>query len=172
MRGSDLPVFLVGRRYELNRVSPLPPELVGANFVEFSVLHESEVPAEWTTHRLAQHENVPYSDGEFREYDVLPARSIKNPASLCLTSPPVWKTEAALWPTELGQPMMFVGQVTVVENEVAKACFTWDISVFLFHGAATGQHRFQVVTQDLLLQTASEHYRSESRRSRMRPQRA
>ncbi len=50
----------------------------------------------------------------------------------CMAEKPSWVGEEPAWPFFEGKPMGFIGQISLVENEVTKKHLTWDNVVYVF----------------------------------------
>jgi len=73
-------------------------------------------PGTWRCTRLMQHEDVVYSQ-PLEPIGHVPAAQVDATASSA-GKPPRWSSRsAAIWPTDAGEPMLFVGQVAARENE-------------------------------------------------------
>lgn len=153
--------YLFGMRIELLGAE-LDGALMGEGYVvEFLVL-EMSANRESCAHRLRQQSSVTFSDLD-EPKDYLPAASIGNAAKFSTGEKPKWKGLVAVWPTIGGQPMIFVGQVTLRENAITRSLLTWDAVVYLFWLPTSVGSRFKIVTQKPSEQTADEHYALEER---------
>jgi hypothetical protein len=112
-------------------------------------------PGAWRCTRLMQHEDVVYSL-PLEPIGHVPA--VKVDAAACsVGKPPRWSSRsAAIWPTDAGEPMLFVGQVAGRENE-ATAAPSAGGTLYLFRSPQR-EARFALVDQDTSEQSAEEHY--------------
>lgn len=162
IEGTGHEVYLFGARYELVDVLVGGESYGDGHFVEHFVAQESS-PGRWTLDRLVQRESPTYSAAAEAD-DYVHAKTIRDPSSLSFRHAPRWKPTDALWPTRLGTPMQFVGQVALPENDVTRTVLTWDVSLFLFWLRVDGHDHFKLVEHDPQAQTAEEHYADEERR--------
>ena len=110
------------------------------------------------THWLKQRkDNVAYSS-LYEKKDCISAGEIKGANELSLGRRPRWKKSEAEWAAYQGQPMRFLGQVDLPENDVTRKFMTWDKSVFVFWQSIVGGSVYKITTQSISLQTAEEHY--------------
>ncbi len=156
--GGELYIF--GARYELSDAL-IDGQLLGPGyFVEYFVVWEKS-PGEWDVQRLLQHRSVTYSEiDEPRDY--VAAESVTDQEALCLNDMPRWKGSEAEWPTCDKRPMLFHGQLALPDTKVARDLFTWGVNIYLFSAQRGGSRLFKIVEQETDLQTAEEHYASES----------
>ena len=88
----------------------------------------------------------------------LPAMQV-SPVGLSLGEPPRWASRSdATWPTYAGEPMLFVGQVALPENDVTRALLTWDVTLYLFRSRSGERDSFALVVQHSSEQSAEDHY--------------
>lgn len=151
-------VFLFGMRHNLADALLEGESLGTGHFVEYIVVR-ADLGGGWKIHRLIQRQSVTFSEAEekkdYMQASTLRERSYVNEA-------PRWESEGdALWPTNNGEPMIFLGQVALPETKLTRAFFTWGMSVYLFQGRNCGGV-FKIVVQPRGEQTAEEHYESES----------
>jgi hypothetical protein len=150
-------VHLMGARYDLTEALVGGDALGDGYFLEYFVAEQTT--GRWSLHRLLQSVSVTYSERD-EKADYVPAVDVRDPRSLSLGEPPKWKVSEADWPTLDGKPMTFLGQVELPDSELTRRLLTWEITLFLFAGAA--ELEFKVVEQDTTAQTADEHYRNKS----------
>jgi hypothetical protein len=113
--------------------------------------------AAWGSRRLLQRDSVTYSEADEHD-DHVPAREI-DPAKLSLGSSPRWESKSeGEWPTILGNPMLFVGQVALPDNDVTRTLLTWDATLYLFWLRLEGTDHFKIVEQNVLDQSGEDHY--------------
>jgi hypothetical protein len=74
---------------------------------------------------------------------------------------PKWEESEAQWPTSRGNPMEFVGQVSLPDNSVTRSNLSWDKNLYLFCAEKLGKSVFKLFAQDVGLQTAEDHYYQE-----------
>lgn len=138
--------FLFGQRHYVSDVL-CDGELVGdgeGHFIEYFVVEESPGGG-WLLHRLLQRgvagstayaeESAPGADVEARSVDAK-AHSVD--------APPRWKPSEAYWPTYHEEPMSFLGQVPLPENDVISEHFSWGDNVYLFWARANGVNHFKI----------------------------
>jgi hypothetical protein len=112
-------------------------------------------PGTWRCTRLMQHEDVVYSQ-PLEPIGHVPAVQV-DAAGSSVSKPPRWSSRsAAIWPTDAGEPMLFIGQVAGRENE-ATAALSAGSTLYLF-GSRQREDRFALVDQDTSEQSAEEHY--------------
>lgn len=156
--------YLFGARYELPDVLVAGEGLGEGHFLEYLVARKGPVGG-WAVARLLQQTSVTYSDTDERA-DYVPLRKVKDPASASVADPPTWvEPGEAVWPVYQGQPMRFVGQVTLSENDVTRRFLSWGVTAYLFESHNSGNARLKVVEQRTNPQSLAEHYREEERRS-------
>ena len=156
-RSSLLDVYVFGFRLELNRAEfsdfPVPDSF----FVEYAVTEFPSRKTHWLSQRMY---NTTYSS-IFEKKDCTPATEIKRVDKLSLGRRPRWKKSEAEWATYQGQPMRFVGQIDLPENDVTRKFLTWDKSVLVFWQSIVAGSVYKITTQGISLQTAEEHYAME-----------
>lgn len=112
-------------------------------------------PDTWRCTRLMQHEDIVYSQ-PLEPIGHLPAVEV-DAAANSVGKPPRWSSRsAAIWPTDAGEPMLFVGQVAARANEVTAAPSTRG-TLYVFRSRQR-EDRFALVDQDTSEQSAEEHY--------------
>jgi hypothetical protein len=153
-------IFLFGARYNLSEVALDSVSLGTGYFVEYFVVYENP-DDNWKLHRLLQQRSVTFSEtGDVKDY--LPADTVADPHGLSIHHPPRWESRNdAVWPTNHGKPMVFLGQTSLPETEVSRALFTWDVVIYLFWDPSNVE-TFKVLEQSCDAQTAERHYESES----------
>lgn len=157
-------VYLFGVRYELSEATLEGGSLGDGFFVEY-VVAQPMVGAGWKVDRLLQHASVTYAD-RAETSDYVGAKTLQPSSRYSLFEPPKWEAaEEAVWPLVGTQPMHFVGQVSLPENEVTRNRFTWGVTVYLFASHGAPGARFKVVEQEQGTQSAAEHYTLEEDRA-------
>ena len=151
-------VFLFGARYDLAEALVGGESLAPGYFVEFFVIRRGSNT--WNLHRLLQRKSVTFSATD-ETLDYLDARSVNDPNKVSVNRAPHWKVSDAVWPTNRGVPMMFLGQVAPPETTLTRSLFMWGSDVFLFWDGRSGLDVFKLVQQDIGAQTADEHYDAE-----------
>ena len=155
-RSGPLDVYVFGFRLDFDRAAFSDFPVPHVYFVEYAVV---EFPSE-TTHWLKQRNSTTYSSLDEKK-DHIAAAEIKRVAELSLAPPPRWKQSEAEWATHQGQPMRFVGQIDLPENDVTRKFLTWDKSVFVFWQPIRAGSVYKITTQSISAQTAEEHYAME-----------
>jgi hypothetical protein len=61
----------------------------------------------------------------------------------------------------LRNPMLFVGQTRLPENDVTRARLTWDTSLYLFWLRIEGRDHYKLVEQNVGEQSVDDHYAPE-----------
>lgn len=153
-------LMLFGLRYKLSEAVLSENFRDDAHFIEFVVAINEERTG-WTLHRLSQRTSVTYSDSnDTKDYQRIGA--IRKPERLSISGAPKWMNKSdAVWPTTRGEPMTFVGQLQVLESDLAKRYFTWDLAIYLFQSGAGGTRTYKVLTQEIGEQSIDEHYANE-----------
>lgn len=100
------------------------------------------------THKDCNERALVVSNMKKKEYSTLPR----------IGSAPVWKKANMGWPITEGRPMVFIGQVTLPENDVTSQYLTCFKSIFVFLAQEDGEYIAKIVTQQADQQTAEEHY--------------
>ena len=159
--GEDSPaprdVYVFGFRLEFDRADFSDFPVPDSYFVEYAVMEFPSKKTHWLSQRMY---NTTYSS-LFEKKDCMPANEVKQVAKLSLGRRPLWKKSEAEWATYQGEPMRFVGQIDLPENDVTRKFFTWDVSTFLFHQRCGTDHVFKITEQSISWQTAEEHYAME-----------
>jgi hypothetical protein len=152
-------VFLFGVRYDLAEVLVGGQSLGSGHFIEFIVAFRDS-DGEWKIQRLLQRQSVTFSATD-EAHDYVAAASIDQPHRLSVKRSPRWKESDAVWPTDGGGPMIFIGQVVLPETELTRVLFTWGMNVYLFRSNRTSIGSVKVVIQEIEAQTAEGHYEEE-----------
>ena len=156
-RAGCLDVFLFGFRLELDRAAFSDFPVPDCHFVEYAVVELPSRKTHWLSQRMY---NTTYSS-LFEKKDCMPATQVKRVGELSLDRRPRWKKSEAEWATYQGQPMKFVGQIDLPENNVTRKFLTWDKSVFVFWQPSCADSVYKITTQSISAQTAEEHYAME-----------
>jgi hypothetical protein len=155
-------VFLFGVRFETSKARAAGRRLPQGYFIEYLVLEVRPQGAE--RHRLFQKRGPIYSSTPTKDDYVFAADLHEEDVErLSRGTSPDWKSEDAQWPTYNSQPMQFVGQFNLIENDVTRTYLTWDKAIFLFwvREEDAERSRFKISTQDIDYQSAEEHYAAE-----------
>lgn len=160
--GLEGDLYLFGARYDTADALIDGSPVGDGHVVEYFLVERAS--AAWRSRRLLQRTSVTYSEADEHD-DYAPARQIDQ-AKLSLGRPPRWEsTSEAVWPNTLGNPMLFVGQIRLPENEVTRTLLTWDTTLYLFWLRIEGSDHFKLVEQNVGEQSAEDHYAQEEERS-------
>ncbi len=152
-------IFLFGMRHNLADALLEGESLGTGHFVEYVVVR-AEMGGGWKAHRLLQRQSVTFSEADEKK-DYIQASTLRG-RRFVVDEAPRWESEGdAIWPTNNGEPMVFLGQVALPETKLTRAFLTWGMSVYLFQSCDSGGG-FKVVAQPRGAQTVEEHYESES----------
>ena len=157
--GSELHLF--GVRDEFSRRTD-PPPATGYR-MRYLVVEMAEGGP--IVHRLEQQRSATFQSLE-ETRDTIFASDLKKAVvkSLCAGDPPRWKAGSAEWALLRGEPMEFLTQFALPENEITREWLTFNESVFLFWRQEEGRNVFKITTQETRFQSAEDHYRGEARR--------
>ena len=152
-----LDVYVFGFRLDFDRAEFSDFPVPNSYSVEYAVV---EFPS-GTTHWLRQwKDNVAYSS-LYEKNDCINATEIKRVDELSLGARPRWKKSEAEWAKYQDQPMKFVGQIDLPENDLTRKFLTWDQSTFVFWQPSGAGSVYKITTQSISAQTAEEHYAME-----------
>ena len=155
-RSGPRDMYVFGFRLDLDK-SDFSDDTYGGFFVEYAVVEFPSEKTHWLSQRM---DNTTYSS-LYEKKDCMWAYEIKRVDELSLGSRPRWKKSEAEWATFQGNPMRFVGQIDLPENNVTRKFFTWDKSTFLFWQPSATGSVYKITTQNISAQTAEEHYAKE-----------
>lgn len=156
--GLEDDLYLFGARYDTADALIDGTPIGRGHIVEYFLVERAT--AAWRSRRLLQRESVTYSEAD-EHHDHAPARQIDH-ATLSLGRPPRWESKSeAVWPTILGNPMLFVGETRLPENDVTRTLLTWDTTLYLFWLRIEGNDHFKLVEQNVGEQSAEDHYAQE-----------
>ena len=151
--GGGESAYVFGTRYDIAGALFDGDPLGDGHIVEYFVVTGG--PGTWRCTRLMQHEDVVYSE-PLEPIGHVPALQV-DAAGSSVRKPPRWSSQdAAIWPTDAGEPMLFVGQGAGRENE-ATAAPSAGGTLYLFRSHRRAD-RFALVDQDTSEQSAEEHY--------------
>lgn len=150
--GEGESAYIFGTRYDLAEALFDGESLGDGHIVEYFVV--TGRAGTWRCARLMQHEDVVYSQ-RLEPIGHVPAVQV-DAAGSSARKPPRWSSRsAAIWPTDAGEPMLFVGQVAG-ENETTTAP-SGGGALYLFRSRQR-EDRFALVDQNTSEQSAEEHY--------------
>lgn len=156
--GLEDDLYLFGARYDTADALIDGSPVGDGHIVEYFLVERADDA--WRSRRLLQRTSVTYSEADERD-DYAPARQIDQ-AKLSLGRPPRWESKSeAVWSTTLGNPMLFVGQSRLPENDVTRTLLTWDTTLYLFWLRIEGSDHFKLVEQNVGEQSAEDHYAQE-----------
>lgn len=159
----DLDLYAFGGR------NPTPPETLPAHLrdkpsfrIVFTVLEHRLADSNWKEHFLSQHDDTIAWSTKTDFDECLSVDRMAKSDFRFLHRKPRWKTSDAQWPAINKQPMVFVTQWPLPENEVTKNFLTFGDMVFLFADRENSATlKVKMWMQDMRSQTAEEHYRLE-----------
>lgn len=150
-------LFLFGARYDIAGAlfegEPLADE---GWMVEFFLVES--LTGAWRGRRLAQRGDIAFSEGD--DVDGWVAATEVDQAKRSLSAPPRWASAKsdAHWPTADGQPMVFLAQTRLPDNDVTRTLLSWNDTLYLFWLEDEGRHRFKLMEQDGGQQSVEDHY--------------
>ncbi len=152
--GEGESAYVFGTRYDIAGALFDGDSLGDGHVIEYFVV--TGRPGTWRCTRLMQHEDVVYSQ-PLEPIGHVPAVQV-DAAGSSVTKPPRWSSRsAAIWPTDAGEPMLFVGQVAGRRENEATAALSAGGTLYLFRSRQL-EDRFALVDQDASEQSAEEHY--------------
>jgi hypothetical protein len=151
--GEGESAHIFGTRYDIAGALFEGDPLGDGHVIEYFVV--TGRPSTWQCRRLMQHEDVVYSQPR-DPIGHVPAAQV-DAAVNSVRNPPRWTSRSsAIWPTDAGEPMLFLGQVATRENEAtAAACTSGTLYLFRSHQP---EDRFTLVDQETSEQSVEEHY--------------
>lgn len=153
-------IYVFGVRYETSKAFVKGKNLPVGYFIEYIILEYSINNK--SIHYLKQNKSATYSVNPEKNDYIAVSDMKKNIKELSLGNPPLWKIVDAQWPTFNGKLMFFLGQVSLIENEITKFYLTWDKILFIFYTTqADDKNIFKITTQDIDYQSIDEHYNLE-----------
>ena len=151
-------LFLFGARYDTAEALFDGAPVGEGHIVEYFLVQRAT--AAWRSRRLLQRGSVTYFEADEHD-DHAPARQIDQ-AKLSLGRPPRWESKSeAVWPSTLGNPMLFVGQTRLPDNDVTRTLLTWDVTLYLFVLRLEGTDHFKLIEQNVIEQSAEDHFAQE-----------
>jgi hypothetical protein len=162
----DLPDFDL---YAFGGRNPTPPETLPAHLrdkpsfrIVFTVLEHRLADSMWKEHHLSQHDDRIAWSKKTDFDDCLSVDMMAKSAFRFLRRKPRWKISDASWPAINQQPMVFLAQWPLPENEVTRSALTFGSMVFLFaEQEKNATLNVKMWMQDMRSQTAEEHYNAE-----------
>ncbi len=154
-------LLIYGMRYDLKYALVNNMPLADGYFIEY-LIQEYSKDGKFQTYRLSQQSSACFSDTEEKN-DYIVARQLDDPSQFTLAGLPNWTESRPMWPTLYGEPMIFLGEVSLTKNEITESHLTWNKALFLFGGRARNGLHYKILVQDILHQNLSDHYKSEEK---------
>jgi hypothetical protein len=69
----------------------------------------------------------------------------------CVSALPNWlEQDSDPWPFYDGRPMVFIGQLPLLENKTTRDHLTWDAMVYVFGARKVTEHGYEIVYKEVL----------------------